>query len=72
MLQREYLENLQAKPPAPVKVDISFEYKDIVDIFWIYLRRNLRLLCPVPYIYKLNWKEINQIKYGNNTYHFGK
>lgn len=75
MLQREYLANLQNKPSAPAVVDHGENYRGKKDAFWIYIRPFTLLypvLPPYPMKFTLCWHEINQIKYGNNTYHHGK
>ncbi len=71
MLQREYLASLTAQPAPVVKQDVSGNYKDVVDVFWIY-QRPFTLLFPVlpprPMQFKIAWHEVNQIKYGQNKF----
>lgn len=65
-LQQEYLDSLVSKP----KVDVSAEFKDISNHFWIYCRPNR--MYPMPFKVNLPMTEINQIKYGSNTYSSAK
>lgn len=69
-LQRQYLEGLPDKPQPVKRVDVFKNFKDNVDVFWIYLRP-AKIINPVPYKSWVSWNEINQIKFGKNTYHFG-
>lgn len=65
-LQREYLANLQAA--APVKKQPDREYGSAV--FWIYIRKNI--FHKIPEALRLEMEQINQVKFGQNTYYHGK
>jgi len=65
-LQQEYLDRLVAKP----KVYVSAEFKGTSNHFWMYCRPNR--MYPIPFKASLPMNEINQIKYGSNTYSFAK
>lgn len=65
-LQQEYLDRLVVKP----KVDVSAEFKGISNHFWMYLKPNR--MYPIPFKVVLPMNEINQIKFGSNTYSFTK
>ena len=69
-LQRQYLENLPDKPQVK-RVDVSINFKNTVDTFWIYCRP-AKTINPIPYKTVLPLNEINQIKFGKNSYHIGK
>jgi len=65
-LQQEYLDGLFSKP----KVDVSVAFKATSNHYWIYCRPNR--MYPVPFKVVLPMKEINEIKYGSNTYSYAK
>lgn len=65
-LQQEYLDGLFSKP----KVDVSKQFKGAADHFWFYIRPNR--IYPIPFKVVLPMNEINQIKFGTNTYSFAK
>lgn len=64
-LQQEYLDRQVSKP----KVDVSV-FKGTGDNFWFYYRPHR--MFPIPFKATLPMTEINQIKYGNNTYSYAK
>lgn len=65
-LSEAYIREVQQKP----KIQALNNFKGHKDRFWVYQRPNR--MYPVPFKAKLPMNEINQIKYGDNTYNYAK